>query len=44
MAIDWQLTENNVSYAELAAIGEYFHKLGKRFGLLKEFKENAIPC
>lgn len=46
MAIDWQLTESEkpMSYMELAAIGEYFHKIGKRFGLLREFRENTIPC
>ena len=44
--IEWQLTESckNLSYGELATIGEYFHKIGKRFGLLREFRENAIPC
>ena len=45
-AIDWQLEEGNhpSSYGELAIIGEYFYKLGKRFGLLREFRENGIPC
>lgn len=45
-AIDWQLeaSEQNFSYGELAEIGEYFYKLGKRFGLLREFRENGIPC
>ena len=36
--------EMNLSYAELAEIGNQFHKLGKRFGLLREFRENGIPC
>lgn len=45
-AIDWQCnaSEQNLSYAELAEIGNFFYKLGKRFGLLREFRENAIPC
>lgn len=45
-AIDWQLESTNkqLSYGELAAIGDYFHKLGKRYGLLREFRENGIPC
>lgn len=30
------------SYGELATICEYFKRIGKRYGLLKEFKENAI--
>lgn len=45
-AIDWQIesAEQNLSYGELFEIGNYFYKLGKRFGLLREFRENAIPC
>lgn len=30
------------SYSELAEIGDYFYKNGKRYGLLKEFKKNCI--
>jgi len=43
-AIDWQLDFNNHNYSwgDLAEWGEYFYKLGKRYGLLKEFKENGI--
>ena len=45
-AIDWQLeaSEQSLSYGQLAEIGNYFYKLGKRFGLIREFRENAIPC
>lgn len=45
-AIDWQHKASNkdFSYGELADIGNTFYKLGKRFGLLREFRENAIPC
>ena len=45
-AIDWQLNDSDYpySYEGLAIIGDYFCKLGKRFGLLREFRENAIPC
>ena len=45
-AIDWQYeaSEQDLSYGELAEAGNYFYKLGKRFGLLREFRENAIPC
>lgn len=45
-AIDWQLESTNeqLSYGELATIGDYFYKLGKRYGLLREFRENGIPC
>lgn len=43
-AIAWQLDFNNhkYSYSELAYFGEYFYKLGKKYGLLKEFRENGI--
>ena len=43
-AIDWQggYQDHNFSYSELANFGEYFERLGKRYGLLKEFKENGI--
>ena len=46
IAIDWQIeaSEQCYSYGELADYGEYFYKLGKRYGLLKEFRENCIPC
>lgn len=43
-AIDWQLDFNNhnYSYYDLMMWGDYFYKNGKRYGLLKEFKENGI--
>ena len=46
LAIDWQHEESqrNMSYGELAEAYERFNKLGKRFGLLGEFRENGIPC
>lgn len=46
IAIDWQLNaaESNMSYGELAEAGDYFNHLGRRFGLLREYRENAIPC
>ena len=47
-AIDWQCTlieeDRDMSFGELAEVGAYFHKIGKRFGLLREFRENGIPC
>jgi len=44
LAKDW---ENNFAflswtYRELAEIQDYFYKNGKKYGLLQEFKENAI--
>ena len=43
-AIDWQLDfcNHNYSYGELAYYGEYFTRLAKRYGLIKEFRENGI--
>ena len=43
-AIDWQneFCNHNYSYEELAEFGYYFEKLGRRYGLLKEFRENGI--
>lgn len=43
-AIDWQAwaSVENLSCLELATWQTYFYKLGKRYGLLKEFKENGI--
>lgn len=43
-AIDWQndFGNHNYSYGELAEFGEHFEKLGRRYGLLKEFRENGI--
>ena len=43
-AIEYQLSSADYcySYGELAEKCEYFSKLGKRYGLLKEFRENGI--
>ena len=43
-AIEWQLDFCNHSYSwgELAVFQDYFEKMGRRYGLLKEFRENAI--
>ncbi len=43
-AIDWQLDFNNhnYSYGELIYYEDYFTRLAKRYGLVKEFKENGI--
>lgn len=43
-AIDWQIdaSERNCSYNELAIISFHFWKVGRKFGLLKEFRENGI--
>ena len=43
-AIEWQdwLSDHSASYDGLATASEYFQNLGRRFGLLGEFRENAI--
>lgn len=43
-AIDWQndLANHNYSYEELCEFVIYFEKLGRRYRLLKEFRENGI--
>jgi len=43
-AIEWQLdfSNHNYSYYELMEFSDYFYKMGKRYGLLKEFRENCI--
>ena len=40
--IDCYTGEIQLSYSELAEWCNYFRKYGKRFGLLREFEENAI--
>ncbi len=43
-AIEWSYTGGaaNWSYSELSEIQSFFEVNGKRYGLIKEFKENAI--
>ena len=43
-AIDWQLDfgDHNYSMQELAEFSTYFERLAKRYGLIKEFRENGI--
>ena len=43
-AIDWQsdFCNHNYSYGELAYYSDYFERLGRRYGLLREFKNEGI--
>ena len=43
-AIAWQadFAERSMSYEELAESQAYFERIGMRYGLLTEFRENAI--
>lgn len=40
----WQaaMSETAQSWGEIAESTAYFEKIGKRYGLIKEFKENGI--
>lgn len=44
IAVDYSLIESelNLYWSELATIQDFFRTNGKRYGLLKEFSENAI--
>ena len=43
-AMDWDagVATRSMSYGELAIWQERFERLGRRHGLLREFRENAI--
>lgn len=43
-AREWQekFAENNYSYTELIKWYAYFVHLGKKYGLLREFRENGL--
>lgn len=45
-ALQWQddFAERDVRYAELDYFGAMFYNLGRRWGLVREFRENGIPC
>lgn len=44
MAVEWQsgFCDKNYSYGELAYWQDYFSRLAKRYGLVREFRENGI--
>lgn len=43
-AVEWQngFCDHNYSYGELVYYRDYFGRLAKRYGLVKEFRENGI--
>lgn len=43
-AINWQagFSSHNYSYSELAKFQDMFSRLGRKYGLLREFRENGI--
>jgi len=44
IAINWQMWQSAqiLSYKDCISWAEYFREIGKKFNLIKEFKENAI--
>lgn len=44
LAQTWQhdFANNNYSYEEIGEFTNFFTQLGKRYGLLKEFRENGV--
>jgi hypothetical protein len=43
-AIEWQYSfdDHNYSHGEVLGWMTYFNRLGRRYGLLREFRENGI--
>ena len=41
-AIEWQYSIEYISLDEIISKQAYFEKMGKRYGLIKEFRENGI--
>lgn len=44
LAVQWQydFANNNYNWEEISEFTDFFTKLGKRYGLLKEFRENGV--
>ena len=44
LAQTWQydFANNNYNWEEISEFTDFFTQLGKRYGLLKEFRENGI--
>nr|DAK05184.1 MAG TPA: hypothetical protein [Caudoviricetes sp.] len=43
-AIEWQadFSNHNYSYSDLAVFQDMFFRLGRRYGLLRKFRENGL--
>ena len=41
-AIEWQQDQNPKSWGQCAEMCAHFYELAKKYGLVKEFKENGI--
>ena len=44
LAVIWQLqfNDNNYSYEEIADWQFFFEEIGRKYGLLREFRENGV--
>lgn len=42
IAMDFQNAEPELSYGEWSTVSEWFERMGKRYGLMREFRENCI--
>lgn len=40
--IQYAIADESMSWGEVAEIQRYLEKLGRRYGLLKEFRENGL--
>ena len=38
----YEQTNMNLSWLEVSQIASYFYKLGRRYGLVREFRENGL--
>ena len=45
-AIEWLdgFADRLFYWGDMAVFTAYFYRIGKRYGLLTEFRENGIPC
>lgn len=42
LAIEYSYNDSAISWGELTRVQGFFEKIGRRYGLLREFRENAI--
>ena len=45
-ALEWMdmASSDDLSYGDICDAQDRFYTLGKRYGLLEEFRENGVPC
>lgn len=42
IAIEYQAIDAPMSWGEIAELSDYLERLGRRFGLLREFRNNGV--